>query len=133
MSFKETGEKESPFVLWDSANNKLDKTPLSKMDRANSFYGASSASKYPEPKEEKVHADIGEGAVAVVDPFSTGMHLAAAIVRSGVKCVRVLSIWDSPVASLVQEGVDCEFCATIQHNDQDPDENASTNAVRLYM
>ena len=30
----------------------------------------------------------------------------------------MLSIWDSPVASLVQQGLSIDFCATIQFNDR---------------
>lgn len=53
--------------------------------------------------------------------------------KAGYKCIRVFSIWDSPVAALVQEGLDVEFSATVQHNDQLGDENASTNAVCLNI
>ena len=87
------------------------------MERANSFIGNAKS--------------IGtkDGAVAIVDPFSTGAHLALAITRAGYKCVRVFSIWDSPVASLVQEGITVEFCATLQHNDQEANQDAATDAV----
>ncbi len=42
---------------------------------------------------------------------------------------RVFSIWNSPVAALVQEGINVEFSATIQHNDQIDDQDAATNEV----
>jgi hypothetical protein len=45
------------------------------------------------------------------------------------KCVRVFSIWDSPVAYLVQEGVTVEYVATLQFNDRNPDEDLATNDV----
>lgn len=92
------------------------------MERANSFIGAASKS-----------VSGGEKAIAVVDPFSTGAHVAATIVEKGFKCVRVLSIWDSPVASLIQEGVSAEYCATIQHDDQVPDQNQAINEVLFTL
>jgi biotin carboxylase len=66
-------------------------------------------------------------AVAIVDPFSTGAHLAALVCSQGYKCLRVFSIWDSPVAALVQQGIVCDFSATIQHNDQLKDQDAAIN------
>ena len=36
---------------------------------------------------------------------------------TGYKCVRVLAIWDSPVAALIQKGINADFVATVQHND----------------
>jgi hypothetical protein len=71
-----------------------------------------------------------DGIVAVVDPFSTGAHLAAQAAKLGYKVVRVFSIWDSPVAALIQEGVNVDYFATIQHNDQNPNQDAATDAVR---
>ena len=43
--------------------------------------------------------------------------------------MRVFSIWDSPVAYLVQEGVTVEYVATLQFNDRNPDEDLATNDV----
>lgn len=63
----------------------------------------------------------------IVDPFSTGAHLAVEVVKKGFKCVRIFSIWDSPLTSLVQEGVAVEFDATVQYNDQAADIEDSTN------
>jgi len=83
------------------------------MDRANSFVGKTTRGASIDEGKEL------EGVVAVVDPFSTGAHLANEIRLRGYKCARVLSAWDSPVASLVMEGLDeVDFCATIQHNDR---------------
>lgn len=83
------------------------------MDRANSFVGRSTRGASIDEGKDL------EGVVAVVDPFSTGAHLANEIRKKGFKCARVLSAWDSPVASLVMEGLgDVDFCATIQHNDR---------------
>jgi hypothetical protein len=57
--------------------------------------------------------------------------LAAAVNHAGLKCARVFSIWDSPVAALVQESVGhVEFSATIQFDDRNPDEDTATNEVR---
>ena len=65
----------------------------------------------------------------IVDPFSTGAHLAAAVCKAGFKCARVFSIWDSPVAALCQDGITAEYCATVQHDDQLQDEDIATNNV----
>ena len=53
--------------------------------------------------------------------------------EAGYKCIRAFSIWDSPVAALVQEGVDVEFYATVQHNDQLADQNLATNQVSYLI
>jgi hypothetical protein len=34
--------------------------------------------------------------------ITVGAHLAVEVVKRGFKCVRVFSIWDSPLTSLVQ-------------------------------
>ncbi|CAM9358694.1 unnamed protein product, partial [Ectocarpus fasciculatus] len=67
------------------------------------------------------------GLVAVVDPFSTGAQLAAQAAKLGYGVVRVFSIWDSPVAALIQEGVTVDYFATVQFNDQDPNVDEATN------
>ena len=117
---EETGEKESTFSMWEAPKGEKSKGKL--LDRANSFVGATSS-----------HAGAYQGAVVVVDPISTGAHLAAAISQSGAKCVQLLSIWDSPVAHFLQEGVATEFCATIQHDDNNQDEDAATNDVSQHL
>jgi biotin carboxylase len=66
--------------------------------------------------------------IAVVDPFSTGAHLAREVTLAGIKCARVFSIWDSPVAALIQQGLEVEYAATVQHNDSMADQD---EAVRL--
>eukprot|EP01034_Spumella_vulgaris_P037707 gene37707-46522_t len=70
------------------------------MDRANSFVGSRSRT------QSQNHEGVREGAIVIVDPFSTGAHLAAEV------------FWDSPVAALVQKGLDIDYSATIQHNDK---------------
>ena len=55
-------------------------------------------------------------AVVVVDPFSTGALLAAKVVSRGYHCIRVLSTVNSPVGSLVQEGLNTQYDATVQHH-----------------
>ena len=69
--------------------------------------------------------DSDRDMIVVVDPFSTGAHLADAVYTSGFKCARVFSIWDSPVAALIQKGIDVEFTATVQHNDGNNDQEAA--------
>ena len=75
-------------------------------------------------------------AMVVVDPFSTGAHLAREVTRCGMKCIRLFSIWDSPVAALIQQGLEVEYCATVQHNNNLADQTeaiqqtiASLNAL----
>ena len=68
--------------------------------------------------------------IAVVDPFSTGAHLAREVTLAGLKCARVFSIWDSPVAALIQQGMEVEYAATVQHNDS-MDDQAKAIAMTL--
>eukprot|EP00596_Hydrurales_sp_CCMP1899_P000255 CAMPEP_0119051766 /NCGR_PEP_ID=MMETSP1177-20130426/73276_1 /TAXON_ID=2985 /ORGANISM="Ochromonas sp, Strain CCMP1899" /LENGTH=963 /DNA_ID=CAMNT_0007031083 /DNA_START=116 /DNA_END=3007 /DNA_ORIENTATION=- len=117
ISFQGESE-ESPQALWEgSAWNKLEKSRGKMMERATSFIGTRGRSA----------TQAARDAIVIVDPFSTGAHLAAAVCAAGYQCVRVFSIWDSPVAALVQEGLTIDFCATIQHNDRLPNEDAATN------
>lgn len=95
------------------------------MDRAHSFVGQRPSEEITTVKE---HDDK---VIAIVDPFSTGAHLAAAVTKAGYKCARVLSCWDSPVASLVQEGILADYCATIQHNDRLEDQEIAIREVRI--
>ena len=85
------------------------------MEKANSFIGSRGSK------------SVENAAIIIVDPFSTGAHLALAVTNAGYKCARVFSIWDSPVAALVQEGLTLDFSATIQHNDRAHDQDAATN------
>ena len=106
------------------------------MSRSNSFFKED-----PMAKESvrALEADIDglnesspsdkESGVVVVDPFSTGAQLAAGVCAKGYKCVRILSIWDSPVASLIQSGVNADFHATLQFDDRLDDEDKATNDV----
>ena len=125
----DTGHRvESTQSLWDSSPySRLEKSRGRMLERANSFV---------QPQHQPFNnttvstaAPISDGIVVVVDPFSTGAQLAAQAGRLGYKVVRVFSIWDSPVAALIQEGVTVDYFATVQHNDQNPDIDAATDAV----
>lgn len=114
----ETGEMESERGLYDSSSwSRLQKSRGKMMERGNSFVGSRSRSDSSVSYANKV--------VVIVDPFSTGAHLAKEVVQTGYKCARVFSIWDSPVAALVQQGITVDYCATIQHNDSQGDTNAA--------
>jgi biotin carboxylase len=71
--------------------------------------------------------------VVVIDPFSTGAHLAAEVGLRGLKCARLFSIWDSPVAALVQQGLEVEYTATIQHDDKNEDQNQAIDDTILSI
>lgn len=130
MSFNaETGEKESSQALWEGSSwEKFGRSRGKTMDKANSFVGRANSfvgGRDTEPPLKEV-----EGAVVIVDPFSTGAFLASEVRKRGVKCARVLSAWDSPVASLVADGATgIDFCATIQHNDRLADQEAAVSKV----
>lgn len=118
------GEVESAQGLWENSPWGKMERGIGRLERGNSFVGG------------RAPADAGSGAgsspsrdglVAIVDPFSTGAHLAALAAKLGYGVVRVFSIWDSPVAALIQEGVDVDYFATVQFNDQAPDQDAATN------
>lgn len=122
---QETGETESEQNLWDGSSwAKLQKSRGKMMERANSFVGEGGTRSRSGTIEHKGKA------IVIVDPFSTGIHLAKEVVEAGYKCARIFSIWDSPVAALVQKGIDVDFCATIQHNDTSGDIDAAINEVR---
>jgi hypothetical protein len=125
MSFNaETGAKESAQDLWaGSSYEKYSKSKGKAMDRANSFVGTRSRT------QSQNHEGVKEGAIVIVDPFSTGAHLAAEVCKEGYICVRVFSVWDSPVAALVQKGLDIDYSATIQHNDKLSDQDAAIQEV----
>ena len=66
-----TGEKESIQFLWEnSAWGRMERAKGKVMERANTFVG---------PTQPHVQRDE---AIAVVDPFSTGAHLAAQVIMS---------------------------------------------------
>ena len=123
MSFNaETGAKESAQDLWEGSSwEKYSKSKGKTSDRSNSFVG------YRSRNQSADHSL--DGAIVIVDPFSTGAHLAAEVCKEGYKCVRVFSIWDSPVAALVQKGLDIDYCATIQHNDKLLDQEKAVEEV----
>lgn len=124
----ETGEKESAHQLWEgSSYERMQRSRGRTMDRSNSFVGPKT-----QLSEQSNTVKELEGVVAVVDPFSTGAHLAAAVRAAGLKCARVLSIWDSPVANLVQEGINVDYIATIQHNDQLSNQEEAINDVSHF-
>ena len=122
---QESGEPAQEQTLWDGSSwSRMQRSRGKLMDRANSFVGESSGPR----SRSGTNAD--NRAVVIVDPFSTGIHLAKEVVNAGYKCARVFSIWDSPVAALVQKGIDVDFCATLQHNDTAATETA-INEVRF--
>ncbi len=88
---------------------------------------SSSSSSSPTSKQQSASAAHLADACVIVDPFSTGAHLAKKVCSMGFKCIRVFSIWDSPVAALIQEGIDVEFIATLQYNNTIEDEPASAD------
>jgi hypothetical protein len=126
MSFNaETGEKESAQELWESSSwVKMGRSRGMTMDRSNTFVGAASI-----PEEAPLVDEI----IVVVDPFSTGAHLAAEVCKNGFKCARVFSVWDSPVAALVQKGLRIDFCATVQFNDRIEHELALMEVRIVYF
>jgi hypothetical protein len=127
-----TGEKESIQFLWEnSAWGRLERSKGKVMERANTFVG-------PAPVYHRKERKELDEAIAVVDPFSTGAHLAKQVALAGYKVVRILSIWDSPVAALVEKGLVVEYCATLQFNDLNPNPEAAMaevtdSAVRLCL
>jgi len=70
--------------------------------------------------------EVNKGAIMIVDPFSTGAHIADGVCKAGFICGRIFSTWDSPVAALVQKGLEVDYTATIQHNDKIEDVEAAT-------
>lgn len=111
------------------------------MERANSFHrgatgsasasGSGSATTSSADSAAAAAVTPKEAIIAIVDPFSTGAHLAAQASRLGYNVVRVFSIWDSPVAALVQEGVTTDYFATLQFDDRMEDSDAATDAVSI--
>ena len=75
---KETGEAEDLKTLWESSTwNKFEKGKGRAMERAQSFIGS-----------RAMNTSATDGAIVIVDPFSTGAHLASAVCDAGIKCVR---------------------------------------------
>ena len=63
--------------------------------------------------------------MAVIDPFSSGAILAKELVGRGYHVIRILAEKNSPVAGLVASDSSCQFDATIQHDDTNPDADAA--------
>lgn len=121
----QTGEKESIQFLWENSSwGRFERSKGKVMERANTFVG-------PTPSYSRKQ-QIDE-AIAVVDPFSTGAHLAKQVSLAGYKVVRIFSIWDSPVAALVEKGLVVEYCATLQFNDLNPNTEAALTEVLLLF
>ena len=114
---EETGEVEDEQAIWESSAWARMERSRGKSEIRHNFVGHHRASFFE------------RSAVVVVDPFSTAAHLAAAVCEAGYKCIRVLSMWDSPVAALVQKGLAVDFIATVQHNDRNPDQEEAVNAT----
>ena len=74
-------------------------------------------------------ARIERGAVAIVDPFSTGAFLAFEAAKAGYLVVCVLSERDSPFASFGSGDLKIEYAATIQHENLQEDQEAATKSV----
>lgn len=123
----DTGERVNEQSVWESTTwSKFERARGRTMSRGNSF--VYSTSSRPDPssptrsRSQSIATDTRD-MIVVVDPFSTGAHLAAEVSNRGLKCARLFSIWDSPVAALVQQGLEVEYTATIQHDDRNENQN----------
>jgi biotin carboxylase len=134
---RDTGESTDEQSVWQSTTwSKFERARGRTMDRANSFVFATTQRTNSfigdfmgsplRSRSQSFITDVRD-MIVVVDPFSTGAHLAAEVSRQGVKCARVFSIWDSPVAALIQQGVEVEYTATIQHDDRNEDQDRAIN------
>lgn len=122
----QTGEKESIQFLWENSSwGRFERSKGKVMERANTFVG-------PAPSTTTRKPQVDE-AIAVVDPFSTGAHLAKQVSLAGYKVVRIFSIWDSPVAALVEKGLVVEYCATLQFNDLNPNIEGALAEVSIVI
>ena len=124
---KDTGERESSQSLWEGSTwERLGRSRGRTLDRANSIIGyRSRAVSEAIPVLDKV--------IGIVDPFSTGAHLAAEAHKLGYKIIKILSCWDSPVSSLVQQGLVLDFFATVQHDDRKIDQEEAIQEVIIYF
>lgn len=115
MSFNaKTGEQESIQPMWENSTfNRMERSKGKVRERSLSFIGKEAERAGPDVPER-------EEAIVVVDPFSTGAHLAKQCYEAGFKVVQMLSIWNSPVASLIEQGLVVEYSATLQFNDLNP-------------
>jgi biotin carboxylase len=62
------------------------------------------------------------GAVAVVDPYSTGANIAAQILKWGYRLILIFSEVNSPVATLVSKGTKLQPTLIVQHDNRHPDQ-----------
>ena len=83
--------------------SRLAKSRGKQLDRSNSFVASRGRNSSVEHRN----------AIVIVDPFSTGAHLAAEVCRNDLICCRVFSVWDSPIAALVQKGLNIDFKVAI--------------------
>jgi hypothetical protein len=156
MSFKSAShitsfKSEEAAQMWEGSTwNKFEKSRGKFMDRSNSFIGSrsrtsTSAGKFKNDAfsfamirwylsvDTLLYLEHEEkGCIVIVDPFSTGAHLASDVCKAGYKCARVFSAWDSPVAALIQQGLIIDYCATIQYNDRAGDVDTATNEVNTF-
>ena len=114
-----TGDSENIQNTWED-------TTFSKMNRGlargNSFVGFRSRS--------VTNADEKNSVIVIVDPVSTGVHLAATVCAMGYRCARIFSSWNSPLASLfLNDEILPDYCATIQHNDSIENQGNSISEV----
>ncbi|GMI01569.1 hypothetical protein TrLO_g10212 [Triparma laevis f. longispina] len=118
--------KSSFLKLWAA------KDSWSPLQKKGSFGHGSYKSKLESKKHESEEMNRNfTPAVAVIDPFSSGAILAAEVVKRGYHCVRILAEKNSPVANLVAADSGCQFDATIQHDNEDQDqENAIANTLK---
>ena len=124
----DTGEAVNEQSVWESTSwSKFERARGRTMSRGNSFVYSTSEpiTKSPDRSRTRSQSFVTDvrDMIAVVDPFSTGAHLAAEISMQGLKCARIFSIWDSPVAALVQKGLEVEYCATVQHDERNEDQD----------
>eukprot|EP01033_Poteriospumella_lacustris_P007536 gene7536-5418_t len=69
------------------------------------------------------------GAVVVVDPFSTGVNMAATVLKYGYKLIMLFSELDSPVSKLVAKGNNMNPTLMIQHDNRNPNQEEAIQAT----
>lgn len=109
----------------------MEKSRGRQMTLSNSFTARSpTVDAILEVKSDTIPKD---GVIVIVDPFSTGLHLAAQVAKHGLRVARVFSMWNSPISTLVQEGIEVDFCATIQHNSSLDDTNKAVEETIINL
>ena len=110
---------QSSSLILDAGSHVIGKVS----NRALSFIGHEADRSGPDVAQK-------QQAIVVVDPFSTGALLAKQCYEAGYKVIQMFSIWNSPVASLVELGLVVEYSASLQFNDMNPNkEEALCNAI----